>query len=310
MTLSQLRRQPAVPVILATVAMLLAPSNGQAGGCPDQTTLQNFTGAGSVVCPCFSPTEQAGVVLNAPAAHYPIEILRVGIAWGSQFGGQPQSLEQAIHVYEDGLPDPGTPVFSLAGPLLTDGFVNEFDLEALPGEVIVSSDSFTVTLEFANQNAGQVFAPTVVHDGNGCQPGRNVVFAVPGGWIDACLAGVTGDWVMYVVYRACAGTVGIDDGPLIASSQPVMLMPARPNPFVGTTALDFFIAEPGHVTVAVYDVAGRRVSTLADGEYSAGSHPVSWNGRSDDGGRLSSGAYFVKLEAGEHRSLRKVLLTD
>src|SRR5262245_63721763 len=49
--------------------------------------------------PCFAPGEQAGVVFTAPAAHYPLEILRVGIAWGSQSGGAPSSLEQAIHIY-------------------------------------------------------------------------------------------------------------------------------------------------------------------------------------------------------------------
>ena len=60
-----------------------------------------------------------------------------------------------------------------------------------------------MTLEFLNQNAGDIFAPSVVHDGNGCQPGKNVVLAMPGGWNDACLLGVTGDWVFYVDYETC-----------------------------------------------------------------------------------------------------------
>ena len=89
------------------------------------------------------------------------EILKVGIGWGSQFGGAPQSLEQAIHIYQGGLPNPGAPIFTLPGPLLNDGFINEFDLELIPGNKVIPSGPFTVTLEFLNQNAGDIFAPSV-----------------------------------------------------------------------------------------------------------------------------------------------------
>ncbi len=140
-------------------------------------------------------------MLNLPPGDFPIEILRVGIGWGSQFGGSPNVLEEAIRIYGAGLPNPGTPIFSLDGPQLTDGVVNEFNLEPLPGEIIVNSGPFTVALEFQNSNAGDPFSPTVVHDGNGCQVGKNVIYAVPGGWLDACMAGVSGDWIFYVVWR-------------------------------------------------------------------------------------------------------------
>ena len=159
-----------------------------------------------MTCPCFVPGEEAGAIFDVPASEYPIEILKVGIGWGSQFGGSPQVIEQAIKIYGAGLPNPGAPIFSLAGPQLTDGVINEFDLEPLPGEIMIAGGPFTVTLEFLNQNANDFFAPTVVHDGNGCQPAKNVVKAIPGGWNDACLLGVTGDWVFYVKYRSCAGT--------------------------------------------------------------------------------------------------------
>ncbi len=187
----------------------IAPSTVRAQ-CPTEPRLENFTGAGSVGCPCFIPGEQAGAVLDLPASEFPIEILKVGIAWGSQFGGAPDQLEEAIHIYAGGLPDPGAPVFTLQGPVLVDGVINEFDLEPLPGEIIIDSGPFMVTLEFLNENAGDPFSPTVVHDGNGCQLGKNTVFVIPGGWNDACLLGVTGDWVFYVFYRKldCGGVTG------------------------------------------------------------------------------------------------------
>src|SRR5262245_26249979 len=83
-----------------------------------QQQVQNYTGGGSVACPCFAAGEQAGSVLSVPAEHFPIEILRVGVGWGSAFGGAPNTVETAIHIYPAGLPNPGTPVFSLVGPEL------------------------------------------------------------------------------------------------------------------------------------------------------------------------------------------------
>ena len=187
------------------LACLASPD--AAAQCPEEPIFQNWTGSGSVVCPCFVPGEEAGAIFDVPADHYPIEVLRVGVGWGSQLGGAPNTLESAIHVYEAGLPNPGARLASLSGPQLSDGFINEFDLEPLPGEVIVAGGPFTVTLEFLNANAGDIFAPSVVHDGNGCQPGANVVKATPGGWSDACSLGVTGDWVFHIVYRRtdCTG---------------------------------------------------------------------------------------------------------
>ncbi len=170
--------------------------------CPEEAPLRHYTGGGSVACPCFVAGEEAGVVLTAPVGHYPIEILKIRVGWGSVFGGTPAQIENAIHLYSGGLPNPGSPQFSLPGPLLNDGVINEFNIEFLPGNKIINSGPFTVTLDFLNTNSGNPFAPSVVHDGNGCQGGGlNVVKAIPGGWSDACLLGVTGDWVFEVVYR-------------------------------------------------------------------------------------------------------------
>jgi hypothetical protein len=205
---------------LAALTVGWAGSQTALAQCPTEPRLENFTGAGTTSCPCFDPGEQAGAIFTLPAGDFPIEILRVGVGWGSQFGGAPDQLEQAIHIYQGGLPNPGAPVFSLVGPQLTDGVINEFDLEPLPGQIIIDSAPFTVTLEFFNQNAGDPFAPTVVHDGNGCQPGKNVVFAVPGVWNDACLLGVSGNWIFYVFYRktSCGAPGSVPDGHLVSGT--------------------------------------------------------------------------------------------
>jgi hypothetical protein len=131
------------------------------------------------VCPCFAAGEEAGVVLDAPAEHYPIEILKVGIGWGSQFGGATPSLEGAVRVYAKGLPNPGAPVAQLEGPALSDGAINEFNLAVIPGGVVLDSGPFTVTLQLANPSP--LLGPSVVHDGNGCRPGKTSSSRSPGG---------------------------------------------------------------------------------------------------------------------------------
>jgi hypothetical protein len=173
--------------------------------CPELGPVQVYTGAGTTTCPCFVVDEEAGTVFtNIPAAQFPIEITKIGIGWGSVGGGQPQSLEDSINIYNAGLPNPGTPIFTLPGPVLSDGFINEYDIASQwpgLGPVIVTSPTFTVTLRFANTNNVPPYPPSMVHDGNGCTTGRNAIKVSGIGWFSGCALGVSGDWLVYVKYK-------------------------------------------------------------------------------------------------------------
>jgi len=294
--------------IVPVLAMLISTVTSVASAtCPERPPLQSFTGAGRVTCPCFVAREQAGVVFTAPAGDYPLEVLRVGIAWGSQSGGTPPSLEQAIHVYAGGLPNPGSPVFTLEGPVLNDGAINQFDLEPLAGAIEIPSGSFTVALEFQTANAGNAFAPSVVHDGNGCQGGKNAVFAMPGGWNDACALGVSGDWVFFVVYRPCSATTGVEHEARVLASAPY-ISPPRPNPSRASIDFEFVLTRAQHATLSIYDLGGRRVAKLADAAFTSGPHRVTWDGRAGDGSRPQSGVYFVELLTDDKRAQRRVVI--
>ncbi|MBZ0266840.1 hypothetical protein K8I85_01670 [bacterium] len=290
-------------LLVVTAALSAGPARAL---CPEATA-NHFTGPGNVTCPCFIEGEEAGVTFTLPAGLFPIEVIRLGVTWGSQFGGAPTSLEQALKIYEGGLPNPGAPVWTLPGPQLTDGFINEFDLEALLATATVNSSPFTVTLEFLNDNAGNPFAPSVVHDGNGCQSGKNVVFAIPGGWFDACVLGVSGDWVIYAVYREVNCGVGVGEEHLVASA-PAALFPPRPNPFRAGTSISFFVERERRVDLSIVDVGGRRVADLASRTFPPGEHAVPWDGRID-GAPAAPGVYFVVMDAGDFHRTRKVALT-
>ena len=82
----------------------------------------------------------------------------------------------------------------------------------------------------------------------------------------------------------------------------------RPNPFNPTTTLRFAVPRAGSVTLAVYDVTGRRVATLADGPYGAGEYSFTWHGVDDSGRSVGSGIYFARMSAGEFSAVRKMVL--
>ena len=74
-----------------------------------------------------------------------------------------------------------------------------------------------------------------------------------------------------------------------------MLAPNVPNPFNPRTALRFSTAEAGAVRLVVYDVNGRWVCTLVDGDRAAGRHAVVWDGRDHAGRAMASGVYIARL---------------
>jgi len=81
-----------------------------------------------------------------------------------------------------------------------------------------------------------------------------------------------------------------------------------PNPFNPKTTIAFNLPQAAHVSLEIYNVAGRKVATLVDGEMPAGPHAVEWNGKTADGSRVASGVYFYRLESGEKRASKKMVL--
>jgi len=74
------------------------------------------------------------------------------------------------------------------------------------------------------------------------------------------------------------------------------LRAVAPNPFAGATTVAFTLARAGRVRLAVTDVLGRHVRTIADGAaFNAGAHTLAWDGRRDDGTNAWAGVYFVRL---------------
>lgn len=81
------------------------------------------------------------------------------------------------------------------------------------------------------------------------------------------------------------------------------LLQNYPNPFNPSTTIEFSIAQPGRVTLKVYDVLGREAASLVDGSMTQGMHRVQFNAA-----HLPSGVYFYRLRAGNFTGSRKLVV--
>lgn len=76
-----------------------------------------------------------------------------------------------------------------------------------------------------------------------------------------------------------------------------------PNPFNPTTVIGYKLAVSSHVTLKVYDILGREVTTMVNERQIAGNHSVTFSAVN-----LPSGVYFYRLQAGSFSETKKLLL--
>ncbi len=76
-----------------------------------------------------------------------------------------------------------------------------------------------------------------------------------------------------------------------------------PNPFNPETRIDFALPEAGLTRLVIYDLLGKEVARLIDGELSAGYHNVKWNASES-----ASGIYFYRLTSGDFVKIKKMVL--
>ena len=80
-----------------------------------------------------------------------------------------------------------------------------------------------------------------------------------------------------------------------------------PNPFNPETNLRFDLPEDMDVSIDVFDMLGRKVSSLLSQRISAGYHTIKWNGTNSNGASVAAGVYIYTIQAGEYRDLKKMI---
>ncbi len=97
-------------------------------------------------------------------------------------------------------------------------------------------------------------------------------------------------------------------GPVSAS--PAESLPLRfelgqnyPNPFNPSTTIRYQLPSETHVTLKIFDLIGREVATLVDGEMPAGKHTVRYDGKN-----ASSGIYFYRINSAHFTAVKRMVL--
>jgi hypothetical protein len=90
------------------------------------------------------------------------------------------------------------------------------------------------------------------------------------------------------------GTTAVDPG---QAPERFALRFAGSNPVRGPARLELAMPQRGSAEVRVYDVRGSLVRELARGEFAAGQHRLTWDGRSGGGTPVGPGIYFVEVRS-------------
>jgi hypothetical protein len=117
---------------------------------------------------------------------------------------------------------------------------------------------------------------------------------------------VPGRAIRFTTEQPVLGVSGEDRAAML--SLPGLFMTAGPNPAGRSVRVSWLLPSAGRMELAVFDVAGRRVRTLASGVRPAGPHDIAWNGRDDAGRHISNGVYLLRLTAGQLEVVRKIVI--
>lgn len=85
-----------------------------------------------------------------------------------------------------------------------------------------------------------------------------------------------------------------------------MLAQSIPNPTMGNTNISFALRKSANTSLKIYNIAGQAVKTLVNENRQAGNYNVDWDGRDDQGKKVSNGIYLYRLISGDFQATRKI----
>lgn len=205
---------------------------------------------------------------------------------------------------------------TLAGDIMSviaDGSGHPYAIvsDAIGNTSLVSWDPVTASLLATLYAPGGYSLSDAALDGRGGLYICNSSFAAPGLLVyeagsDTCLAGplATGLPPVQIVFDP--------DNENVTQVRPGSLAVAldrpAPNPAQTIAGLIFTLAKPGPARVEVFDLAGRRVRSLANGHYAAGPTPIGWDLADASGRRVAAGIYLVRAVAEGATAARRLVV--
>ena len=291
------------------------------GGSSSSVTEVSYDG-GSSTGDFFSAGQDAN---NASATGFAVPVgsvvsldkVRLTNYYQNMFAGgvptEPRNFTLKVWEVADG--EPGAEIFSLEmdDPRAYSGvFDNGYDyfevdlssfsdqLDSLPDSIAVGAAESGVDTNYL------ILAPFAYTD-------QNISWVWLGSWADVWdlqLTDSNGNVTLDLDGHALPAQVSflIQSGPVAVEGDDVLpgsilLEQNYPNPFNPTTSIDFSLPSSGDVDLAVFDLLGRRVATLATGITPAGTHRVQF-----DASSFASGVYVYRLESSSQTVTKTMLL--
>lgn len=180
-------------------------------------------------------------------------------------------------------------------------------------------------------NDNLLVAKLVYRDASNVEIGSNEIVLADktsplGTWIQRKVSGIAPagtatvqPFLLFVSPSLFGGNFFVDD--LVLRRMDVVDVPATPvtgvfevraiapNPASGPVRIDYALAQRGPVRIAVYDVTGRWVQTLFDGEAEAGPHTAQWDGRGAGGRLAPAGVYRCIVHSAAGQRSRTMVIT-
>ena len=103
---------------------------------------------------------------------------------------------------------------------------------------------------------------------------------------------------------------GVEEKPELETTPLTSFVRCCPNPTSNTASIRFAIPHKADISIDVYDVSGKKVSTVANGEFESGVHNISWNRKTEKGVRVPQGIYFIRLKSEGIKANTKLILID
>ncbi len=163
------------------------------------------------------------------------------------------------------------------------------------------------------QDSAAIQSPVLYHNGTvyiGTEAGRVMAF-FDGGSLFTFAKGTSANLPIWGTFQGNNQRTGVQPVQISTGvSNNVYTLPAKysvfqnyPNPFNPSTTISYQLPTQSHVTLKVFDVLGREVATLVNGEQTAGYKSVTW-----DAADIPTGMYFYRLQAGKYIETKKLLL--
>lgn len=99
-----------------------------------------------------------------------------------------------------------------------------------------------------------------------------------------------------------------DNAETAGAPQAYILSQNYPNPFNPVTMIEYRLPEKAAVSLQIFNVQGRLVTTLVSKEQNSGVHQAVWNGLDQTGAAVPSGAYFYQLQANDFTEIKSLML--